>query len=66
MSGKTNYFNTAGNNLTHISFAALGNQVKFVDILIYYQQSLTQLASTITPKEKVELYTFWKGLEFIG
>lgn len=55
MSGKTNYFNTAGNSLTYISFAALGNQVKFVDTLIYYQQSLTQLASTITPKEKVEL-----------
>ena len=55
MSGKTNYFNTAGNSLTYISFVALGNQVKFVDTLIYYQQSLTQLASTITPKEKVEL-----------
>lgn len=41
-----------GRNLININFANLGNQVKFIDNLNYYQQSLAQITSTITLREK--------------
>lgn len=42
-----------GRNLININFANLGNQVKFIDNLNYYQQSLAQITSTITLGEKL-------------
>ena len=44
----------------NISFAFLSNQIKFVNKLKYYQQSLEQLASTITPNEKTSVKNLTK------
>ena len=49
---KTKDLITGGSNLTSISFANLGSQVKLFDTLKYYQQSPLPIASTITPEEK--------------
>ena len=42
-------------NLTYVNFPNLGEQIKFADILIYYQQTLACLAKPVTPKEKVAI-----------
>ena len=44
--------NFGGNNLTNINFANIGDEVKFIGILKYYQKSLGELASTLTKEEK--------------
>ena len=42
----------SGGNLTNVNYAGIGEQVKFIDTMKYYQHSLTALSMTITPKEK--------------
>lgn len=49
----------------NISFAFLSNQIKFVDKLKYYQQSLEQLASTITPNEKTSVKNLTKQFLYL-
>ena len=44
--------NFGGNNLTNINFGNIGNEIKFIDTLAYYQKSLGELASTLTETEK--------------
>ena len=44
--------NFGGNNLTNINFGNIGNEIKFIDTLKYYQKSLGQLSSTLTENEK--------------
>ena len=39
-------------NLTNINFANIGEQVKLIDTLKYYQQSLSNLADTMAEIEK--------------
>ena len=44
--------NFGRNNLTNINFGNIGNEIKFIDTLKYYQKSLGELASTLTETEK--------------
>ena len=44
--------NFGGNSLTNINFGNIGNEIKFIDTLKYYQKSLGELASTLTGNEK--------------
>ena len=44
--------NVGGNNLTNINFANLSNQIKFIDILKQYQQSLANISATTTADKK--------------
>ena len=48
---ETKDINIGGNGLTNINFASIGN-IKFIDIMEYYQTSLGKLASTLTDIEK--------------
>ena len=42
-----------GCNLTHINYANInGSELKYIDILKYYQKSLVQLADTLCDKER--------------
>ena len=38
--------------MKNINFANISDQIKFIDTLKYYQQSLSVLASTMTEQEK--------------
>ena len=51
---RTKQLGIRGNNLTNINFANTGNQVKFIDTVKFYQQSLASLAETTT-NEKQEI-----------
>ena len=44
-----------GTNLTNVNFASVGEQVKIIDTLKYYQTSLAALTSTADEKEKSEI-----------
>ena len=44
--------NFGGNNLTNINFGIIRHEIKFIDILKYYQKNLGELASTLTENEK--------------
>ena len=45
--------NIAGNNLTHINFNNIAEEIKFIDSLKFYQKSLPELASTLSVEEKI-------------
>ena len=45
--------NIHGTNLTHINFANIGDETKFIDTLKYYQKRLGQLAATLSEEEKL-------------
>ena len=47
--------NIGGTNLTHINFANIGNETKFIDTLKDYQKSLGQLAATLSEEEKLSV-----------
>ena len=49
---RTKDFKIGGKNTTDINFANIGNQVLFLDIIKYFQQSLANLANSLTDKEK--------------
>ena len=51
-SWRTINISIGGTNLVNINFANITNQVKFIDTLKYYQQSLSVLPTTITDQEK--------------
>lgn len=42
-------------NLTYVNFPNLGEEIKFADMFIYYQQILACLTKTVTPEEKVAI-----------
>ena len=44
-------FNIGGNNLTHINFSNIKDEIKLIDSLKYYQKSLAELVSTLSGKE---------------
>ena len=48
----TKYKKCGGSNLTHINFANISGEVKFVDILKYYQKSLAELLAALSDEEK--------------
>ena len=48
----TKYKKCGGSNLTHINFANISGEVKFVDILKYYQKSLAELLAVLSDEEK--------------
>ena len=49
---KTKNITMAGNNITNLNFMSIGSEVKFIDSLKYYQQSLANLTATLTTEEK--------------
>ena len=51
----TNNLNMGGTNLTNVNFASVGEQLKIIDILKYYQTSLAALTNTADEKEKLEI-----------
>ena len=42
-------------NASNINFAVIGSQVRFIDTIKYFQQSLSNLGSSMTPAEKENL-----------
>ena len=49
--------NFGGNNLTNINSGNIGNEIKFINTLKYYQKSLGELASTLTENENKSVKT---------
>ena len=47
--------NIGGKNPTSINFAIIQNQVRFIDMIKYYQQSLASLASSMTDIERANI-----------
>ena len=62
--------NFGGNNSTNINSGNIGNEIKFVDTLKYYQKSLGELASTLTENEnksvKTSVLQFLNQHHYIG
>ena len=49
---ETTQIKTGPKNASNINFALIGNQVRFIDTIKYYQQSLGNLAASMTDTEK--------------
>ena len=49
---RTNQFNIGETNLTNVQYANIGNQVKFIDTIKYYQKSLSALAKNVKEWKK--------------
>ena len=47
--------NIGGTNLTQINFSNITGEIKFIDSLKYYQNSLAELASTLSDEEKISV-----------
>ena len=47
--------NIGGKNLTNVQYANIGSQVKFIDTIRYYNQSLSFLAKSVDENEKTNL-----------
>ena len=45
--------NIAGNSLTHANVHNINNEIKLIDSLKFYQQSLSELSATLTEQEKI-------------
>ena len=52
---RTKQLNIGGNNLTNVQYANIGCQVKFVDTITYYQQSLLSLAKNTNETENINI-----------
>ena len=52
MFGVQSKLNTDGINLTNVQYASIGSQVKFIDTIDYYNQSLSSLAKSVDENEK--------------
>ena len=59
----TEQLNVRGTNLTNAQYANIGSQVKFTDIIKYYNQSLLLLAKVADENEKINIKSCSK---FIG
>ena len=51
----TKQLNIGGNNLTNVQYSSIGSQVKFIDTIKYYQQSLSSLAKNTNAIEKANI-----------
>ena len=51
----TKQLNIGGNNLTNIQYANIGCQVEFIDIIKYYQQSLSSFSKNANETEKINI-----------
>ena len=47
--------NIGGTNLTQINFSNITGEIKFIDSLKYYQNSLAELASALSDEEKISV-----------
>ena len=47
--------NIGGNNLTHANYGNISSEIKLIDSLKFYPQSLRKLSSTLTPEEKTAI-----------
>ena len=47
--------NIGGYNLTNVQYATISCQVRFIDIIIYYQQSLSSLAKNANETDKINI-----------
>ena len=54
---KTNNLSIGSSSLANINLANIGKQVKFIDTMKYYQQSLAKLAENMTDEEKEKIKT---------
>ena len=54
---KTRNLWIGGSDLTYINYTNIGKQVKFIDTMKYYQQSLAELAESMTVEEKERIKT---------
>ena len=52
---RTKQLNIGGTNLTNVQYANMGDQVKFIETIKYYQQSLTSLALGATEFAKANI-----------
>ena len=52
---RTTNLSIGGKNLSNINLANISDQVKFIDIYKYYQQSLSVLASTMNDEERLSV-----------
>ena len=52
---ETTDINIGGKNPTSVNFAVIQNQVRFIDTVKYYQQSLASLASSMTDIERANV-----------
>ena len=52
---ETTDINIGGKNPTNVTFAIIQNQVRFIDTVKYYQQSLASLASSMTDIERANV-----------
>ena len=58
---KTKDISMGGSNLTNINFANINKQIKFIDTIKSYQQSLAKLAESMTVEEKEKIKKESKG-----
>ena len=49
---RTKQLHIGGTNLINVQYANIGNQVKVIDTMKYYQQSLSALAKNASENEK--------------
>ena len=49
---RTNQLNIGGTNLRNVQYANIGNEVKFINTMKYYQQSLSSLMKNANEIEK--------------
>ena len=49
---ETSDISIGGRNPANVNFAIIGNQVKFIDTVKYFQQSLASLADSMTDDER--------------
>ena len=49
---ETSEISIGGKNLTNVNFTIIRNQVKFIDTVKYFQQSLASLADSMTDDER--------------
>ena len=49
---ETSEISIGGKNLTNVNFTIIRNQVKFIDMVKYFQQSLASLADSMTDDER--------------
>ena len=59
---ETTDINIGGKNTTDINFAIIQNQVRFIDTVKYFQQSLANLASSMTKIEQKNVRKIFKRL----
>ena len=57
---ETTAINIGGKNPTSATFAIIQNQVRFIDTVKYYQQSLVSLASSMTDIERANVRKNWR------